>query len=95
MTAVAVVLATACGATTPDLGDPFKVAGMRVTDGPSGLRSGAPKRGNRVASGDGEHGSAFERVSAFQFGFTHGPGTCKRIDEEEISDQKHCFERFP
>jgi hypothetical protein len=43
MAALAVVLAAACGTTTPDLADPFTVAGMRVTDGPSGLRSGAPK----------------------------------------------------
>lgn len=30
------------------------------------------------------HGSAFERVSAFQFGFTDGPMACKRIDSQEI-----------
>jgi hypothetical protein len=45
-------------------------------------------RGNRVASRGGEHGSAFERVSAFQFGFTDGPGTCKTIDEDEITQRR-------
>src|SRR5262249_51809277 len=29
-----------------------------------------------------------ERVSAFQFGFTDGPGTCKRIDEEEVTQRR-------
>jgi hypothetical protein len=43
---------------------------------------------NRVSSGGGEHGSAFERVSAFQFGFTDGPETCKRIDEEEVTQRR-------
>lgn len=33
---------------------------------------------------DGAHGNAFDRVSAFQFGFTDGPARCARIDEEEI-----------
>jgi predicted metalloprotease len=45
-------------------------------------------RGKRVASGGGEHGSAFERVSAFQFGFTDGPETCKRINEEEVTQRR-------
>lgn len=30
------------------------------------------------------HGSAFERASAFQFGFTDGPTACKEIDGKEI-----------
>jgi hypothetical protein len=45
-------------------------------------------RGKQMASGGGEHGSAFERVSAFQFGFSDGPGTCKRIDEEEVTQRR-------
>lgn len=53
MAAVAVVLATACGTTTSELADPFKVAGMRVTDGPSGLRAGAPKPSRTVINTDG------------------------------------------
>jgi hypothetical protein len=43
---------------------------------------------NRASSGGGEHGSAFERVSAFQFGFTDGPGICKRIDEQEVTQRR-------
>ncbi len=35
-----------------------------------------------------EHGSAFERVSAFQFGFTDGPHACKSIDMREIAQRR-------
>ncbi len=35
-----------------------------------------------------EHGSAFERVSAFQFGFTDGAAACAAIDEEEIAQRR-------
>jgi predicted metalloprotease len=35
-----------------------------------------------------EHGSAFERVSAFQFGFTEGPTSCASIDEKEIAQRR-------
>ena len=42
-----------------------------------------------VASADdrpsrNEHGSAFERVSAFQFGFTDGVAACAAIDADEV-----------
>jgi predicted metalloprotease len=53
MAAMAVVLATACGAMTSEVADPFKVAGMRVTDGPSGLPPGAPKPSRTVTNTDG------------------------------------------
>ncbi|MFY1671594.1 neutral zinc metallopeptidase [Plantactinospora sp. WMMB334] len=33
---------------------------------------------------EGAHGSAFDRVSAFQFGFGDGPTRCARIDEAEV-----------
>ncbi|MFI7609447.1 neutral zinc metallopeptidase [Micromonospora sp. NPDC049366] len=33
---------------------------------------------------DGAHGNAFDRVSAFQFGFGDGPARCARIDEAEV-----------
>ena len=39
-------------------------------------------------AGVDEHGSAFERVSAFQFGFTDGPKACAAIDEEEIAQRR-------
>lgn len=38
-------------------------------------------------SGD-EHGSAFERISAFQFGFTDGPSSCAAIDIKEIAQRR-------
>jgi hypothetical protein len=38
--------------------------------------------------GADEHGSAFERVSAFQFGFTDGASSCKGIDMKEIEQRR-------
>jgi predicted metalloprotease len=38
--------------------------------------------------GADEHGSAFERVSAFQFGFTDGASSCKGIDMKEIAQRR-------
>ena len=35
-----------------------------------------------------EHGSAFERISAFQFGFTDGPAACAAIDLKEINQRR-------
>jgi len=35
-----------------------------------------------------EHGSAFERLSAFQFGFTDGPTACAAIDMREITQRR-------
>mgnify|MGYP000961055828 CR=1 FL=1 len=40
------------------------------------------------AAGFDEHGSAFERVSAFQFGFTDGVEACKSIDMREIAQRR-------
>ena len=37
---------------------------------------------------DDEHGSAFERISAFQFGFTDGPSSCAAIDAQEIGQRR-------
>jgi predicted metalloprotease len=39
-------------------------------------------------AGVDEHGSAFERLSAFQFGFTDGPSACAAIDMREISQRR-------
>ncbi|MEU4470091.1 neutral zinc metallopeptidase [Micromonospora sp. NPDC023888] len=33
---------------------------------------------------EGAHGNAFDRVSAFQFGFGEGPARCLRMDEAEV-----------
>lgn len=38
--------------------------------------------------GDNEHGSAFERISAFQFGFTDGATACAAIDLKEIESRR-------
>ncbi len=35
-----------------------------------------------------EHGSAFERISAFQFGFTDGVRSCVAIDAKEIASRR-------
>ncbi|BBZ76914.1 peptidase [Mycolicibacterium anyangense] len=35
-----------------------------------------------------EHGSAFERISAFQFGFTDGASSCAAIDVKEIGQRR-------
>jgi predicted metalloprotease len=39
-------------------------------------------------AGVDEHGSAFERLSAFQFGFTDGPSACAAIDMREIAQRR-------
>jgi predicted metalloprotease len=41
-----------------------------------------------VRFGIDEHGSAFERVSAFQFGFTDGASACGSIDVKEINQRR-------
>lgn len=41
-----------------------------------------------IFAGLDEHGSAFERVSAFQFGFTDGPTSCAAIDLREINQRR-------
>jgi predicted metalloprotease len=37
---------------------------------------------------ENEHGSAFERISAFQFGFTDGVPACAGIDQKEIAQRR-------
>jgi hypothetical protein len=39
-------------------------------------------------AGGNEHGSAFERISAFQFGFTDGPSSCAAINMTEINGRR-------
>jgi hypothetical protein len=43
---------------------------------------------NDPEAGVDEHGSAFERLSAFQFGFTDGPSACAAIDMKEITQRR-------
>ncbi|MCJ0903130.1 neutral zinc metallopeptidase [Rhodococcus sp. ARC_M6] len=37
---------------------------------------------------DSHHGSAFERVTATQIGFTDGPGACAKMDDAEIESRR-------
>lgn len=43
---------------------------------------------DETLGGAGEHGSAFERISAFQFGFTDGAHSCAAIDATEITARR-------
>ncbi|GFG51384.1 peptidase [Mycolicibacterium agri] len=43
---------------------------------------------DEFAPGADEHGSAFERITAFQFGFTDGAKSCAAIDEKEIIQRR-------
>lgn len=44
---------------------------------------------------DAVHGSAFERVTAVQIGFTDGAGACTRIDEAEVDSRRSTLpQRF-
>ena len=43
---------------------------------------------NDFYDGSDEHGSAFERISAFQFGFTDGPAACAAITMTEITQRR-------
>ncbi len=43
---------------------------------------------DEFAPGANEHGSAFERITAFQFGFTDGAASCAAIDEKEIAQRR-------
>ncbi|BBY84321.1 neutral zinc metallopeptidase [Mycolicibacterium tokaiense] len=53
------------------------------------FRDPLPSEDDLYSSGAGdEHGSAFERISAFQFGFTDGPGACAAIDAKEVAQRR-------
>ena len=43
---------------------------------------------DEIAPGANEHGSAFERITAFQFGFTDGAASCAAIDAKEIAQRR-------
>jgi predicted metalloprotease len=42
-----------------------------------------------------EHGSALDRVSAFQIGFTSGAADCAKIDEKEIAERRGDLKLVP
>ncbi len=52
-----------------------------------GLSDPLLQRGDPEAD-ENPHGSAFERVSAFQFGFTDGASSCAAIDKAEIEQRR-------
>jgi hypothetical protein len=52
------------------------------------LRDPIPSAGQSSSSGEDEHGSAFERISAFQFGFTDGVPACAGINKDEIKQRR-------
>ena len=58
-----------------------------VLAGVIGFRDPLLNEGDPEAGFD-EHGSAFERLSAFQFGFTEGPSACASIDLREIGQRR-------
>lgn len=43
---------------------------------------------NMFIPGANDHGSAFERITAFQFGFIDGAASCAAIDEKEIAQRR-------
>lgn len=42
-----------------------------------------------------EHGTALDRVSAFQIGFTSGAGECAKIDEKELAERRGDLKLLP
>lgn len=51
------------------------------------FRDPLPSEGD-FSSGSDEHGSAFERITAFQFGFSEGAASCAAIDAKEIEQRR-------
>ncbi len=47
-----------------------------------------------VKTETGEHGSAFDRVSAFQMGFSGDPDACTKITEQEIRERRSGLPQF-
>jgi predicted metalloprotease len=47
-----------------------------------------PLTEDEYAPGANDHGSAFERISAFQFGFTDGATSCAAIDAKEVTQRR-------
>ncbi|MFD4368056.1 neutral zinc metallopeptidase [Rhodococcus sp. NPDC058521] len=62
---------------------------MNTSDGLNSVLASAVAIGDTDPTNpDNVHGSAFERVSAVQIGFTDGPASCERIDEKEIESRR-------
>ncbi|MCP2298504.1 Predicted metalloprotease [Nocardia amikacinitolerans] len=62
---------------------------MNMTDGLDGvLGATIAVRDTDPSDPDNVHGSAFERVTAVQLGYTDGAEACKRIDRKEIEQRR-------
>ncbi|WP_280218372.1 metallopeptidase [Nocardia neocaledoniensis] len=62
---------------------------LNTTDGLNGvLGATVAVRDRDPNDPDAVHGSAFERVTAVQMGYTEGAGACKGINEEEIEKRR-------
>ncbi|MDG3012803.1 metallopeptidase [Rhodococcus sp. D2-41] len=62
---------------------------MNTSDGLSRvLAAMISTRDNEHTTMASAHGSAFDRVTAFQFGFTSGPDRCTRIDADDIDQRQ-------
>lgn len=45
-------------------------------------------------TGDTAHGTAFDRVSAFQYGFSDGPERCSKMDFEDVTKRTTLFKNW-
>lgn len=62
---------------------------LNTTDGLNGvLGATVAVRDRDPNDPDAVHGSAFERVTAVQMGYTDGAGSCKNINEDEIEKRR-------
>ncbi|RBO90317.1 neutral zinc metallopeptidase [Nocardia puris] len=62
---------------------------LNMTDGLDGvLGATIAVRDADPSDPDNVHGSAFERVTAVQLGYTDGAGACKEIDRKEIEERR-------
>lgn len=68
---------------------------LNTSDGLNKVLASAVAIGDTDPSDPGNvHGSAFERVTATQIGFTDGPAPCTRIDEKEIDSRRADLPQF-
>lgn len=62
---------------------------LNTSDGLNNVLASAVAIGDTDPTNPGNvHGSAFERVTAVQIGFTNGPSACERIDQKEIESRR-------
>ncbi|NLE80978.1 MAG: metallopeptidase [Rhodococcus sp.] len=62
---------------------------LNTSDGLNNVLASAVAIGDTDPTNPGNvHGSAFERVTAVQIGFTNGPSPCERIDQKDIESRR-------